>query len=180
LAAARHLELRDAPTVVLAATGPVGQRVVRLLAREGARVRVGSRGAQRAELVCQRVRELVPRATLEPCEIRTGEQAAATLQGASLVVAAGAAGIQLLSQEVRTACSTLQVAIDLNAVPPAGIEGVDLADRAERRGAAICYGAVGVGGTKMKIHKAAVQRLFSANDVLLDADEIFALGQTLE
>nr|MCU0872092.1 methylenetetrahydromethanopterin dehydrogenase [Pirellulaceae bacterium] len=43
LAAGRHVPLRGSTAVVLAATGPVGQRVVRLLAREGARVRVASR-----------------------------------------------------------------------------------------------------------------------------------------
>src|SRR5437764_6876847 len=35
-AAARHLDLKNAQALVLAATGPVGQRVVSLLAREGA------------------------------------------------------------------------------------------------------------------------------------------------
>src|SRR5947208_1571001 len=52
-AAARHLELREAQALVLAATGPVGQRVVRLLAREGAHVRAASRQQARAAGVCQ-------------------------------------------------------------------------------------------------------------------------------
>src|SRR5438105_11071101 len=38
-AAARHLTLKDTPSLVLGGTGPVGQRVARLLAREGAEVR---------------------------------------------------------------------------------------------------------------------------------------------
>jgi methylenetetrahydrofolate/methylenetetrahydromethanopterin dehydrogenase (NADP+) len=37
-----------------------------------------------------------------------------------------------------------------------------------------CFGAVGVGGTKMKIHKAAVARLFERNDQVLDAEEIYS------
>jgi hypothetical protein len=32
----------------------------------------------------------------------------------------------------------------------------------------------------MKIHKAAVARLFTANTLVLDADEIYALGKELE
>ena len=55
-AAARHLNLKDAPALVLGATGPVGQRVVRLLAASGADVRVGSRQVSRSESVCQAVR----------------------------------------------------------------------------------------------------------------------------
>ena len=50
---------------------------------------------------------------------------------------------------------------------------------AERDGV-LCYGALGVGGAKMKIHKAAVARLFTANNLVLDADEIYALGKELE
>jgi hypothetical protein len=44
----------------------------------------------------------------------------------------------------------------------------------------ICYGALGVGGTKMKIHRAAIQQLFTANNQILDAEEVFAIGQQLE
>jgi hypothetical protein len=36
-----------------------------------------------------------------------------------------------------------------------------------------------VGGLKMKIHKAAIARLFERNDLVLDAEEVFALAQSL-
>ena len=38
---------------------------------------------------------------------------------------------------------------------------------------------MGVGGTKMKIHKKAIQQLFTANNQVLDAEEVLALGQSL-
>ncbi|MEQ8835531.1 MAG: bifunctional NADP-dependent methylenetetrahydromethanopterin dehydrogenase/methylenetetrahydrofolate dehydrogenase, partial [Lacipirellulaceae bacterium] len=41
-------------------------------------------------------------------------------------------------------------------------------------------GALGVGGTKMKIHKAAVARLFDSNDAVLDAVEVYELGKEME
>ena len=41
------------------------------------------------------------------------------------------------------------------------------------------FGAIGVGGTKMKIHHRAIERLFEANDLVLDAEEIFELGRGL-
>ena len=70
--------------------------------------------------------------------------------------------------------------IDLNAVPPVGIEGVDPQDRATKvAGEMTVYGAIGVGHTKMKIHKAAVAALFDANDRVLDVDEIFDLAADL-
>ena len=52
LAARRHVPLRGAIVTVLAGTGAVGRRVVRLLAGEGARVRVGSRKLVHAEATC--------------------------------------------------------------------------------------------------------------------------------
>src|SRR5436309_2833835 len=59
-AAARHLNLANTPALVLGGTGPVGQRVARLLARAGAEVRLGSRQKERAEAVCDAIREQVP------------------------------------------------------------------------------------------------------------------------
>ena len=69
--------------------------------------------------------------------------------------------------------------VDLNAVPPAGIEGVEAKDKGAEREGAICYGALGAGGLKMKIHRAAIQQLFTRNDLVLDAEDIFAIGQKL-
>jgi len=48
LIAGKHVPLAGATALVLGATGPVGQRAVRLLARQGAKVHVGSRAVQRA------------------------------------------------------------------------------------------------------------------------------------
>ena len=47
LAAGRHLDLAETNALVLAATGPVGQRVVRLLAAAGATVKAASRSLER-------------------------------------------------------------------------------------------------------------------------------------
>ncbi len=65
-AAGRHLLLQGVKALVLGGTGPVGQRVARLLAGEGAQVRVGSRQASRAATVCDEIRAKLPRAQLEP------------------------------------------------------------------------------------------------------------------
>lgn len=179
LAAAKHVELVGATATVLAATGPVGQRVTRLLARAGATVRVGSRGLERAETVCRDVASKVENAALQAVSTGSPDETAAALDGAQIVIAAGAAGVELLSAETRARAKTLQVAIDLNAVPPAGIGGIEVTDKAVDRMGVICYGAIGVGGTKMKIHKAAIAKLFESNDQILDADEIFEIGREL-
>ena len=99
------------------------------------------------------------------------------MTGTALVIAAGAAGVQFLSESRRTQIDTLKVAIDLNAVPPAGLQGIEAVDKAVERDGVVCYGAIGVGGTKMAIHKACLKRLFTANDLVLDTEAIFAVGQ---
>lgn len=179
-AAGRHLDLGSATSLVLGATGPVGQRVVRLLAKHGGHVRVGSRQKDRAEAVCMAVRAHVPGASLESVSVSSSTDGPKALEGRTLVVAAGAAGTVLLPKKLRDTCKTLRVAIDLNGVPPAGIEGVDLSDKGLERDKTICYGALGIGGTKMKIHKAAISRLFLVNNALFDVEEVYNLALQLQ
>jgi hypothetical protein len=178
-AAARHLELQGAKALVLGGTGPVGQRAALLLARQGAAVRVGSRQLARAEAAVSAIRVKAPGAALEGVAVASPDDLPRALAGRTLVLAAGAAGVVLLPKSARAACPTLRVAIDLNAVPPLGIEGVEVTDKAVERDGVLGYGAVGVGDTKMKIHKAAIARLFERNDLVLDAEEVYALGEGL-
>ncbi len=175
-AAARHLELNGAPVLVLGGTGPVGQRVARLLARQGSEVVVGSRQAARAEAVCQAIRAQVANANVQPTATGSPDALAKALAGRTLVVAAGAAARCCCRNPARSECPTLRVAIDLNAVPPLGIEGVEMGDKAKERDGVIGYGAIGVGETKMKIHKAAIARLFERNDLLIDAEQCYELA----
>jgi len=180
LTARRHLPLGpEIIATVLGATGAVGGRVVRMLAQEGVEVRVASRRMARAEGVCHRVSRAVSGARLTP-HATEGADLSTLLEGAQLVIGTGAAGVELLSDDQRQAASSVRVAVDLNAVPPAGIGGVQPQDKAAQRDGQICYGALGVGGLKMKIHKTAIARLFQAHDHLLDAEEIYALGKRLD
>jgi len=179
LALEKHLPLSGSEVLVLAATGPVGQRAARLLARAGAHVRVGSRSLDRSQAVCQQILARFPDAQLAPVATSNPQQLESALADVTGVIAAGAAGIELLPQASWVHTKKLQVAIDLNAVPPVGIGGIEPSDRAHQRNGVTCYGAIGVGGAKMKIHKAALRSLFERNDLVLDAEEIFDLGRSL-
>jgi methylenetetrahydrofolate/methylenetetrahydromethanopterin dehydrogenase (NADP+) len=178
-AAARHVELKSARALVLGSTGPVGQRAALLLARQGAEVRLASRQQARAAAAVEAIRARVGEARLEPIGIAGPQDLPAALSGRTLVIAAGAAGVVLLPKAARPACPELRVAIDLNAVPPLGIEGVGVSDKGKEQDSVIGYGALGVGDTKMKLHKLAVARLFESNDQVLDAEQIYALAQGL-
>jgi hypothetical protein len=185
VAAGRHLDLvgRACSAVVLGGTGPVGQRVARLLAGKGATVAVASRSRDRAEQTVQRIRQAVPAAKLtaveSPAAIRPGSPLEQVIAEAELIVAAGAAGVTLLDDAGRGLASAATVLIDLNAVPPAGIAGIVATDKARAEGRSFLYGALGVGGTKMKIHRAAIGRIFESPATCLDAEDLLAIGESL-
>lgn len=180
LAVASHVPLAGATALVLPATGPVGRRVAHLLASQGASIRAGSRTAERARSVCEAVAARLPAARVSAHSTATPQETLSAAQGAQVVVAAGAPGALLMPAEILRQCRGMAVAVDLNAVPPVGLEGIDPRDRGVQRDGVTCYGALGVGATKMKIHKAAIQRLFESNDQVLDVDEIFALANGMK
>lgn len=186
VAAARHIELSGARAVVLGGTGPVGQRVARLLAGDGASVTLTSRSLARAKQICKRILSQIDGqcpGSLTPAELDSPDGVGKTLADANIVIACGAAGIQLASAEDLASAKQLAVAIDLNAVPPSGLGGIAVMDKAKpicEGSAAVGYGAIGVGGLKMKTHRAAIESLFQSNDKVLNADEIYALAKSVD
>lgn len=182
LAVLKHAPVADETktVTVLGATGPVGLRVARLLAGLGYRIRLASRERKRAERAIELVQKHVGDAQLEPAGSGSDREVAAALDGADVLVSAGAISVQLASNSAWSQAKDLKLAIDLNAAPPVGLEGIEPHDKAEERNGIVCFGALGVGGTKMKIHKACLRKLFEQNDLTLDAEEILAIGRELE
>lgn len=171
--------LVDHDAAVLGATGPVGRRVAMLLALQGARVRVGSRQLARSAAVAESLAEITGKRFL-PFQTSTVEALTEGVHGVEVIVAAGAAGITLLPKSVLDKCDQLKVAIDLNAVEPSGIEGIKPQDKKANKGHFLAWGALGVGSLKMKIHKAAIRKLFERSDLTIDIEEAFAIGQELD
>jgi len=156
--------------VVTAGTGPVGVRAAGLLAKAGADVVITSRRAADPALVEGIVRRFggTVRAVMMP----DSSHAAAALEGAELVLNAGTTGVQLVPRAAWAGRPGLRVAADINAVPPPGVEGIEVRDDgAEREGVRV-FGALAIGGLKMKIHKACIARLFERNDLVLDVETI--------
>jgi hypothetical protein len=170
-------DLRGRRAVVTAGTGPVGMRAGGLLAKAGAQVTLTSRReAEPAFLagLSQRfggdVRAVV---------LRDAAQASASLEGAEVLISAGPPGVCLIPKAAWAGRAGLRAVADLNAVPPLGVEGVEVQDSAAEREGAIVYGALGVGSLKMKIHKACIAKLFERNDLVLDAETIADVAREL-
>ena len=88
----------------------------------------------------------------------------AVLATADIVLAAARAGVQVLSRDELAAARQLKVAADINAVPPPGIEGVDVkADGAPIPGSpAVGIGALAIGEIKFRVQHALLQRIHDA------------------
>jgi hypothetical protein len=167
---------------VIVGLGPVGLRSAVLLKQEGCEVFATTipsdvlgtdsyrrpRGLAVAERLGIDAREVADRAEME-----------AALEGANIVLASGPAGIELLRQEVWSASPTIEVLADYNAAEPLGIEGTEPGDDLVEREGKLVLGALGIGGRKMKTHKACVRRLFERNDLVLNADGVYAVAQEI-
>lgn len=171
------VELRGRRAVILAGTGPVGSRAAALLAREGARVALTSRSLDRARAACAGLRARFG-VEVEPVEARDDAGVVAALKGAEVCLAAGASGATLLPRAIWAPHPTLKALADVNAVPPLGIEGIEAGDKgAEREGKRV-FGALGIGGLKMKVHKASIARLFERNDEVLALESIYTIARS--
>jgi methylenetetrahydrofolate/methylenetetrahydromethanopterin dehydrogenase (NADP+) len=171
-------DLRGKKVVVLAGTGPVGQRAAGLLARDGANVTITSRkpeqGDKARQFISARFSVQVEAMTLnDPAKLPE------CLDGVEVLLNSGPAGVQMVPQSAWSGLKTLKVAVDLNAVPPLGIEGVEVNDAGEQRHGVTTFGAFGVGNFKTKLHKACVARLFTRKDLVLDAEAIAEVAREM-
>lgn len=175
----RHTTLAGQRAVVLGGTGPVGQRAAELLAMENAAVTLVSRSRERSVAACEAIIARLPSAQITPAAAETAEQCEVLCQGQQVIIAAGAAGVCFLPEGALGRISGLQAVADLNAVPPTGLGDVKPGDKAEVRHGVTCYGALGVGGLKMKVHRRAVASLFEASDRVLEAAQIYELAKAI-
>jgi hypothetical protein len=164
---------------VLAGTGPVGQRIASLISPYADKVRICSRTQEKAGKVSQSIAARMGFDNLEPVKTSDPAEVQIAMHGAEVVFAAGAAGIELAGEGWMENHDSIRFAIDLNAVAPAGLHGIQVMDKAKERTGKVCYGAIGVGGLKMKIHKQCIRSLFESNDKTLESSEIFEIGKSM-
>ncbi len=174
--AAGSLEGKKA--VVLAGTGPVGMRSAALLAKEGAEVVIAARQLDRAQAAADAVNKrfgVAVTAAATPDEASRAE----IVKGKNLVFSAGAIGIELLPESAWKDEASIEFVADYNAQPPLGFGGIDAMDKGKDRHGKKSFGALGIGGLKLKLHRACVGQLFDSTEQVLDAEEIYALAKKM-
>jgi hypothetical protein len=175
---AKAKKLKGKKAVVLAGTGPVGMRASALLAQEGADVTLTSRSKERAEKAAQAI-EARFGVKVKPVQGADEASRAKDLGGAQIVFAAGAIGIELVKISHWEGNPTIEAVADVNAQPPLGLEGIEATDKGKERDGKICFGALGIGGLKLKLHRACIGQLFENSEQVLDAEHIYALAKKM-
>ena len=164
--------------VILGGTGPVGQRAAALLSLEKADVFITSRSIEKAEQISTEINERFD-TNVKALPGGTNDERVASILGASIVMATGASGVVLLNKKDWIESQSIEVVCDANAMPPLGIEGVELNDKAKEIGGKKAFGAIGFGGLKISVHRECVSRLFHSNDGIFDAEEIYRIAKEM-
>ncbi len=173
-------ELKGRRVLVLGGTGPVGRIAGVIAAQAGAKVVLSSRsGASAAEQVA---RDTGARFGVELHGVsgRDGDAVRASLADAQVVLACAAAGVQVVSADDLAFARQLESAADINAVPPAGIEGVGVMDNAVALAGtkAVGIGALAIGNVKYQTqHRLLVQMRDAEKPVSLGFAEAFAAAR---
>ncbi|CAO3402656.1 NAD(P)-dependent methylenetetrahydromethanopterin dehydrogenase [Azospirillum palustre] len=99
--------------------------------------------------------------TLSCADTSTGGKAA-LMERAEVVLACGKAGVTVLTADDLRAAKRLRVAADINAVPPAGVDGVGVQDDGVSLPAqpnAVGIGALAIGNVKFKVQHHLLERM---------------------
>jgi len=178
---ARELDLKGRKTVVVGA-GAVGLRAAALLEQEGCDVTVSGIPADRfggKEYRRARGLSVAEERGLRIVEPQDDGELAKALEGASLVLAAGPAGIELLPESMWKQIDSVEVLADFNAAEPLGVEGTEATDDFKDYDGKRVLGALAIGGPKMKVHKTCIRRMFESNDKVFDTDTVYEVAKEL-
>ncbi|MEJ2643372.1 MAG: methylenetetrahydromethanopterin dehydrogenase [Gammaproteobacteria bacterium] len=162
-----HRKPLDGARTLVFGTGPVGAIAAVLAAREGARVTLashsGMEAARRAVTLCGERYGV----TMNAGSSADDEHKRQMLEDAQVVLSAAKAGVQVLPAALVAGASSLLVAADVNAVPPAGIEGVGVQDDGVAiegsPSGAVGIGALAIGNVKYQVQYGLLCRMREAD-----------------
>lgn len=173
--------LKDAKVIIFGATGVVGFSSGVIAALEGAKVTLaGHDGPARVEKGAAEIKKRFG-VDVDFVDASTEEKKLAALVKSEVALCAGRAGVQIFSAEEIKKATNLLVSADVNAVPPYGIEGLDLQDNGkELPGGSLGIGALAIGDIKYKTESGLFQKMAKSEHALcLDFRDAFKLAREL-
>jgi methylene-tetrahydromethanopterin dehydrogenase len=178
----KQRSLKGLKVAVFGATGVVGFAAAVIAALEGADVTlVGYDGIKR---VGDAAGEIKARFNVDTRAADGSDDArkSAILAGTEAAFCAGRAGVMILSKAQLAAATALLIVADVNAVPPAGVEGLDMqANGNEITGSGtLGLGPLSIGNIKYKTESGLFQRMIAAaKPVQFDFREAFVVAREL-
>ena len=172
--------LADTHIVIFGATGPVGYTSGVIAALEGAEVTLTARELSKVQAKADEIKQRFG-LTVHAAQAKSPEEISAVLAGKEVALCCAAAGVQVLSASMLSAAKSLLVSADVNAVPPAGIEGLELmANGAELAGGSLGIGPLAIGDVKYKTESGLFQRMASSPKAIsLDFRDAFSLAREI-
>ena len=172
---------KDTRVAVFGATGVVGFAASIIAAMEGAKVKlVAHRGVERVVKSAAVSKERFG-VDLEPAPGETEEQKIGIISDAQVIFVAAAAGVRVITAENKQQAKDLLVIADVNAVPPPGVEGMELfMDGAPLPGCdALGVGPLAIGDVKYKTEAGLFKRMLASPEpVHFDFRDAFQLART--
>jgi methylene-tetrahydromethanopterin dehydrogenase len=174
--------LESLKLAIFGATGVVGYAAAVIAALERSSVTiVGYDGIKR---VTDSANEIRTRFNVEvrPADGSDDSKKTAILKENEAVLCAGRAGVQILSKAQLAGATDLLVVADVNAVPPAGIEGLDMQANGDALtpNGTVGLGPLAIGNIKYKTEFGLFQKMIAATKpVQLDFRDAFVLAREL-
>jgi methylene-tetrahydromethanopterin dehydrogenase len=151
-------ELKDKTCAVLG-TGAVGQIAAVLLAKMGCDVMIASLNPKRTDGKehAEGIAKLLAKdhgVQVQGIFAPTSADKIEILKKADVIMCAGIRGVRIIDKEMLNEVKHMKVLVDINAVPPFGVEGIELKDDMREMATGIfAIGALAVGDLKHKLEK---------------------------
>jgi len=171
----------DQKIVVFGGTGPVGCIAGILAASAGAKVVIMGRKKEKCEELANFCKEnyLDSSANISGA---SNDEFDSQIAEVDVVLASGAAGIQLVSEEQLKIATSLKVAADVNAVPPSGVAGLDAMQDCKELTAstsgALGIGALAIGQVKYQAQSKLLKKMANSEEpIFLDFHDALELAR---
>jgi methylene-tetrahydromethanopterin dehydrogenase len=158
LVASKLGELKDKTCAILG-TGSVGQIAAVLLAKMGCDVMIASLNPKRTDGKehAEGIAKLLAKdhgVQVQGIFAPTSADKIEILKKADVIICAGIRGVRIIDKEMLNEVKHMKVLVDINVVPPFGVEGIELKDDMREIAPGIfAIGALAVGDLKHKLEK---------------------------
>ena len=178
-----NTDLEGKCVIVMGGTGPVGSTAAVLAAKAGASVKIMGRKKDKSQRVAALCNSEYG-ADLTGIQGEANDMIDGVVQIADVVLAAAAAGVQVITEKHIDSTSVLKVAADVNAVPPSGIAGLDLMGDCEpikgSKSGAVGIGALAIGNVKYQTQHRLLQEVREADEpIYLHFERAFEIAREI-